>query len=277
MRKPVRGILAFLFTTLLVTAAENKVVAGEPLSDAQRIAYHFGQTPTIPVQKKWKTIVILPSSEKVLDAVCGYKDDWDIYAPKDANFVMVTPLKTGEKTDLTLVSKSGNIYTFALQDVSNQSGAQAFTQVLVEVMDDKMKAALHETPKYYGADEVSAFRAQAEKAEAARQELSAQLEQKTEAAKDTARVQAQKGLRHDYKLDWKAADHEPWNLAGLYHNDKFTFIEAHPQEQFAVYEVKDGKPTAINLYPDGDGLYRLDRVVQSGYLKLGKKELKFSQ
>jgi hypothetical protein len=277
MRKPVRGILAFLFSAVLVVAADNKAVSADPVSDAQRIAYHFGQTPSIPVQKKWKTIIILPSQEKVLDAICGFKDDWDLYAPKDANFAMVTPLKTGEKTDLTLVTKSGNIYTFALQDISEKAGAQAYTQVLVEAMDDKMREALNGSLKYYSPDDMAAFKAQAEKAEASKQDMASQLEQKTQSAEDTARVQVQKSFRHDYKIDWNAAERAPWNIASIYHDDKFTYIEAHPQEQFSVYEVKDKKPTAINLYPDGNGFYRLDRVIDSGYLKLGKKEFKFSR
>ena len=115
--------LLFASSTALLSAAEAKPTAGEPLSDAQRIAYHLGQTPIVPVALKWKTIFVLPASEKLLDVVCGFKDDWDVYAPRDSNFAMVQPLKAGARTDLAFVTKAGNIYTFAVQDISGQAGA----------------------------------------------------------------------------------------------------------------------------------------------------------
>jgi hypothetical protein len=257
--------------------AEAKPAAGAPLSDAQRIAYHLGQTPSVPVMLKWKTIFVLPASEKILDVVCGFKDDWDVYAPKDSNFAMVTPLKAATRTDLAFVTKSGNIYTFEIQDVSTQRDAHAYTQVLVEAADDRMKAALNDSPKYYGADEVAAFRAQAQKAEKQSQELAAKLDQQVEDAKAAARTQAQKTIKHDYHFDEAAAARSPWNVVSIWHDDKFSYVEASPSEQFAVYAVTDGKPTAVNIFPTGDGSFRTDRIIDSGYFKLGKKELRFSR
>jgi type IV secretory pathway VirB9-like protein len=257
--------------------AESKPVAGSPLSDAQRIAYHLGQTPSVPVALKWKTIFVLPASEKILDVVCGFKDDWDVYAPKDSNFAMVTPLKAGTRTDLAFVTKSGNIYTFEIHDISTERDAHAYTQVLIEAADRKMKAALNDEPKYYAADEVAAFRAQAQKAEKDSHELAAKLDQEVQDAKAVARSQALKNIKHDYHIDEAAAGRDPWNVVSIWHDDKFTYVEASPSEQFSVYAVTDGKPTAINIFPAGDGSFRTDRIVNSGYFKLGKKELKFSR
>ncbi len=257
--------------------ADAKAAAGAPLSDAQRIAYHLGQTPSVPVMLKWKTIFVLPASEKILDVVCGFKDDWDVYAPKDSNFAMVTPLKSGTRTDLAFVTKAGNIYTFEIADVSAQKDAHAYTQVLIEAADDKMKATLNDAPKYYGADEVAAFRAQAQKAEKQNQELAAKLDQQVEDAKAAARAQAQKNIRHDYHFDEAAAARSPWNIVSIWHDDKFSYVEASPSEQFSVYAIADGKPQAVNIFPTGDGSFRTDRIINSGYFKLGKKELKFSR
>ena len=271
-----------LFTSLLFTsalalsAAEVKPVAGDPLSDAQRIAYHLGQTPTVPVELKWKTIFVLPSSEKLLD-VCGFRDDWDVYAPRDSNFAMVQPLKAGARTDLAFVTKAGNIYTFAVQDVSGQAGAHAYTQVLIDAADDKMRAAINAEPKYYGSDDVAAFRAQAEKAEKASQELTAKATKEMEDAQTAGRLEAAKQIKHDYRYDQAAAAKAPWNIVSIWHDAKFSYIEATPSEQFALYEVVDGKPTAINIFPEGNGSFRTDRVIDAGYMKLGKKQLNFSR
>lgn len=278
---PLIAALLLLASVTALSAADApkdvKAAGGEPLADAQRIAYHLGQTPTIPVALKWKTIVILPSSEKILDVVCGFKDDWDVYAPKDANFAMVQPLKANARTDLAFVTKAGNIYTFALHDVSAQADGHAFTQVLIEAMDDKMRAALTGDPKYYGADDIAAFRAQAKKAEDASAEASAKAAQEEEKALAGARAEAAKQIKHDYTFDQSLAAKAPWNITSIWHDEKFSYVEATPSEQFAVYEVVDGKPTAINVFPVGDGSFRTDRVLSAGYFKLGKKELKFSR
>ena len=277
---------ALLATLLLassaaLTAADAKdpkpAAAGDPLSDAQRIPYHMGQTPTVPVELKWKTIFILPSSEKILDVVCGFKDDWDVYAPRDSNFAMVQPLKAGARTDLAFVTKAGNIYTFAIQDISGQAGAHAFTQVLIDATDDKMRAALNADPKYYSADDVAAFRSEAEKAEKQSLEAAAKAARESDEAQAVARAEAAKRIKHDYRYDEAAAAKAPWSIASMWHDDKFSYIEAAPSEQFAVYEVVDGKPTAINIFPNGDGSFRTDRVLAAGYFKLGKKQLNFSR
>jgi len=272
--------IVLLASSTALTAADAKdpkPLASDPLADAQRIPYHLGQTPTVPVELKWKTIFVLPSSEKILDVVCGFKDDWDVYAPRDSNFAMVQPLKAGARTDLAFVTKAGNIYTFAIQDVSGQAGAHAYTQVLIEAEDDKMRAALNAEPKYYSADDVAAFRSEAQKAEKQSRELADKAARESEEAKAAARAEAAKLIKHDYRYDEAAAAKAPWSIASMWHDDKFSYIEASPSEQFAVYEVVDGKPTAINIFPNGDGSFRTDRVLAAGYFKLGKKQLNFSR
>jgi len=272
---PSRALIVLAASAVLLAA--DAVKAGDPLADAQRIAYHLGQTPSVPVTLKWKTILVLPSSEKILDVVCGFKDEWDVYAPKDSNFAMVQPLKAGARSDLAFVTKAGNIYTFELHDVSAQAESHAYTQVLIEAVDDKMRAALDADPKYYGADEVAAFRAQAKKAEDLSAEAAAKAARDAEAAQAAAREAATKAIKHDYKFDQKLASKEPWNVTSIWHDEKFSYIEATPSEQFAIYELVDGKPTAINIFPSGDGSFRTDRVLSSGYFKLGKRELKFAR
>jgi type IV secretion system protein VirB9 len=285
------GILALAAATLMVAEppaapttpavqqpmVEAKPVSGPPLSDAQRLSYHLGQTPMVPVAMKWKTIFVLPSSEKILDVICGFKDDWDVYAPRDSNFAMVTPLKVSARTDLAFVTKAGNIYTFEIREISEEIGARAYTQVLIEAADDKMRAALNEAPKYYGADEVSAFRAQAQKAEQQSKEMSATVAKQAEEAAAAARAEASLKIKHDYRFDKGEAGKSPWNITGIWHDDKFSYVEAKPSEQFAVYAVTEGKPTAINIFPTGDGSFRTDRILDAGYFKLGNKELKFAR
>jgi hypothetical protein len=68
---------------------------------------------------------------------------------------------------------------------------------------------------------------------------------------------------------------QPFSVTEIYDNGKSTFIKTEAREAFTVYEIKDGKPVAANLFPDGNGIIRLDRVVDNGYFRLGKKKAEF--
>ena len=271
-----RVLLTGVTASLCWAGAPDKIVSGDPSVEALHVPYHMGQTPTIAVQLKWSTIIILPSSEKVLEFGCGFKDEWDVVAPAKSNYARIIPLKAGAKTDLMLVTESGNIYTFGLEDVSNQREAHASTQVLIDAVDDKMRTAMKDTPKYFSADDVAAFREQAKKAEGETEALRAQASRQKQEATDAARVEATQSMKFGYHFTTEA-EKAPWNITAMYSNDKFTYVKAHPQESFAAYEIKDGKPVAVNIFPDGDGSFRFDRVIDAGRFRLGKKQIDFSR
>ena len=60
----------------------------------------------------------------------------------------------------------------------------------------------------------------------------------------------------------------------MYHDDKFTYIQADPQEAPALYEIKDGKPNLIN-FELKDGVYTVAKILDNGYLAIGKKKFNF--
>ena len=47
-------------------------------------------------------------------------------------------------------------------------------------------------------------------------------------------------------------------------------------EKFSVYEMKDGKPNLVN-YHLREGTYIIPKVMDSGYVELGKKRMDFSR
>ena len=57
---------------------------------------------------------------------------------------------------------------------------------------------------------------------------------------------------------------------------KFTYIKTNAPEKFSVYEMKDGKPNLIN-YDLRDGTYIIPKIMDSGYVELGKKRMEFSR
>ena len=50
----------------------------------------------------------------------------------------------------------------------------------------------------------------------------------------------------------------------------------HAPEKFSVYEMRDGKPNLIT-YDLNDGTYIIPKVMDSGYVELGKKRMEFTR
>ena len=68
----------------------------------------------------------------------------------------------------------------------------------------------------------------------------------------------------------------PFHIQSIYHDDKFTYIKTNATEKFSVYEVKDGKPDLIN-YDLREGTYIIPKVVDKGYVEIGKKRMDFER
>ena len=82
-------------------------------------------------------------------------------------------------------------------------------------------------------------------------------------------------LQFDYLLDAKAA-REPFLVSTIYHDDTFTYIKCAAHEKPALYEMKDGKPNLINFQLE-NGVYIVPKILDSGYLAIGKKKLPFTR
>ena len=68
----------------------------------------------------------------------------------------------------------------------------------------------------------------------------------------------------------------PFDVQSIFHDDRFTYIKTTAPEKFSVYEMKDGKPNLIS-YELRDGTYVIPKVMDSGYLQLGKKRMEFKR
>ena len=69
---------------------------------------------------------------------------------------------------------------------------------------------------------------------------------------------------------------KPFQVRAMWHDGQFTYIKADATELPALYEVKDGKPTLLNFQVH-QGTYVVPKVVDQGYLALGKERFSFSQ
>jgi type IV secretion system protein VirB9 len=217
----------------------------------------------IPLQTRlrYTTMVVLPEGEEILDVICGDKDFWVISSTH--NIAHVKPAKEGAATNMNLVTASGAVYSFLL----TEKGGTGMPDLKVYVNADP--SAPQGKPKYYSAAQLEELRSELEEARAA-----------TDAA-NRRTTEALAAYQQEYpgKLQfvYGAPKYErPFLVRSIWHDGQFTYIKADATELPALYEIKDGKPGLLNFQVQ-NGTYVVPKVLDRGYLQLGKERFEFLQ
>ena len=247
-----------IFTTGALLALSSAVAIAQDAS-ARTVQYHSQDIVPIHAKLKYTTLIEVPPTEKIMEAATGDKDFWVVDVV--GNFCFVHPAKAGISSDLNLITDKGNIYSFTLQDVSGTSEVPDLKVLIVPA--DRSSIVASSGPAQY----VPA--AQLEQSKQQLAALQSHVEQAVDAYKSAYPLQ----LKFDYTYK---ANEAPFNIQSIYHDDKFTYIKTNAPEKFSVYEMKDGKPNLIN-YDLRDGTYIIPKVMDSGYVELGKKRMEFSR
>jgi type IV secretory pathway VirB9-like protein len=237
------------------SAVASTTTDAEP--DAKTIHYGYKDVVKLNTKVRFTTLIELPKDEQILDFVCGDKDLWVING--NQNFAYVKPAKEGITTNLNLITASGNIYTFVLIEVS-QTGAQPDLKVFVQPKEESMISAAQRAPHFVPAQEL----------DACKQELAAQQE-KFQRALDSELAKEMASLHFGYRFQPEKA---PFRVATIYHDRKFTYIVAKPDETPTLWEIRDNKPNLIN-FSYQDGIYTAEKVIDRGYLAIGKQRFFF--
>jgi type IV secretion system protein VirB9 len=234
--------------------------------EARVVAY--GEQDVIPVNTKlrYTTLIVLPKNEEILDFTCGDKEFWVVNG--NLNFAYVKPAKAGAKTNLNLVTASGNIYSFILSEVSESPKAEPDLKVFVDLKDDAMLAASRSGPKFVSAQALEQYKDELQRA---RQETT-QVKATEQAAIRQGVSQFVSQVRFSYRFE---AGKKPFFVRAMYHDDRFTYIQARPEETPTLYELKDGQPNLVN-FDYKDGVYVVGKILDKGYLVIGKQKLAFT-
>ena len=224
---------------------------------ARIVKYHANDIVSVRARMRYTTLIQLPVTEKILEVATGDKDFWIIDAI--GNYCFLHPAKEGIHSNLNLITDKGTVYSFTLDDVET---VEPDLKVVIEPSDPSLLATTNGAPKLVSSGEVDAARAQAQLAQ---QHASVAVEQ----------------FRSDYptqalKFDYTFHDEKPFDVSAIYHDDKFTYIKSTASEKFSVYEMKDNKPDLINFQLK-DGTYVIPKIVDKGYLEIGKHRLAFER
>ena len=216
---------------------------------------------TLQTRLRYTTMVLLPDGEEILDVICGDKDYWVITATH--NIAHVKPAKEAAATNLNLVTASGTVYSFLL----TEKGGAGMPDLKVYVNADPSESL--GKPKYFSAAQV--------------EELRSELEE-TKAAVDAANRRSTEALaafQQEYpgKLQFVYGPQKytkPFLVRSIWNDGQFTYIKADATELPALYEVKDGKPALLNFQVH-NGTYVVPKVLDHGYLSLGKERFEFQE
>jgi type IV secretory pathway VirB9-like protein len=234
-------------------------IAGVAQESARTVQYHSEDIVPIRAKVKYTTLIVVPATEKIMEAATGDKDYWIVDVV--GNFCFVHPAKPGISSNLNLITDKGNIYSFTLQDVSASAG-EPDLKVIVDPADRSALVASTGPPQFVPAVQL----AQSQQQLAA---LQSHLTQAVDEYKSAYPMQ----LKFDYAFK---ANEAPFDIQSIYHDDKFTYIKTTAPEKFSIYEMKDGKPNLIS-YDLREGTYVIPKVMDSGYVELGKKRMDFTR
>ena len=262
------------FALIALGAAAFQALPARATTEAARVV-KYAKEDIVPVRAKlrFSTLIVLPDDEEILDFTTGDKDFWVINGAH--NLCYVHPAQAGIRSNLNLITAGGRVYSFVLTEISNDPNAEPDLKIFVEPKEASGVTAKSGLRGYVSAAEVEAYKKELETL-------------RTQTADQLHAAQAQTGeqvnhfrssyatkLQFDFLLDAKAA-REPFLVSAVYHDDTFTYIKCAAREKPALYEIKDGKPNLINFQLE-NGVYIVPKILESGYLAIGKKRLSFTR
>ncbi|HEY1743754.1 MAG TPA: TrbG/VirB9 family P-type conjugative transfer protein [Granulicella sp.] len=246
-------------TVVWTAVALSSTVAVAQDASARTVQYHSQDIVPIRAKVKYTTLIELPPAEKIMEAATGDKDFWIVDVV--GNFCFVHPAKQGISSNLNLITDRGNIYSFTLQDISASADSPDL-KVIIEPADRSAIVAASGPAQFVPA-------AQLEQSQQALAVVQSHIAQAVDEYKSEYPLQ----LRFDYTFK---ANEAPFDIQSIYHDDKFTYIRTNAPEKFSVYEMRDGKPNLVN-YEVRESTYIIPKVMDSGYVELGKKRMDFTR
>jgi type IV secretion system protein VirB9 len=235
----------------------------------------YSQTDIIPIRAKirFSTLIVLPANEEILDFTTGDKDFWIING--NHNLCYLHPAQAGIRSDLNLVTASGHVYSFLLTEISKDSEADPDLKIFVTPSDQSTLAGSLSSAQYVRSSELEAYK---EEVTELHREVAQDLQRRQEEASkrmDEFRRTYPSTLVFDYQIE-KKAQLAPFLVSTIYHDKAFTYVKSTAHETPTLYEIKDKKPNLVN-FDFENGTYVVPKVIDRGYLVIGKKRVTFNR
>ena len=264
-----------LFTIVLLGVVAVPPSPAHAATDAAARVVKYSKEDIVPVRAKlrFSTLIVLPEDEEILDFTTGDKEFWIINGAH--NLCYVHPAQAGIRSNLNLITASGHVYSFLLTEISNQPTLDPDLKIFVEPKEGSGISTNTGLHGYVSAGEAEAYKKEVEtlRTQAADQVHAAQVQSAEQVNRFRSSYPTK--LQFDYLIDAKAA-REPFLVSAIYHDDTFTYIKCGAREKPALYEIKDSQPNLIPFQLE-NGVYIAPKIIDSGYLAVGKKKMPFAR
>ena len=233
----------------------------------------YGKEDIVPVRAKlrFSTLIVLPDSEEILDFTTGDREFWIINGAH--NLCYIHPAQAGIRSNLNLITASGHVYSFLLTEISSDASAQPDLKLFIEPKEGSITETV--LRGYVHAADAEAYKKEmADLRQLSAEQVHMAQNHAAEEINQFRSAYATK-LRFDYELNPKAS-REPFLVSAIYHDDSFTYIRSAAREKPVFYEIKDGKPNLVSFQIE-NGVYIVPKIVDAGYLVLGKKKVNFTR
>jgi type IV secretory pathway VirB9-like protein len=260
------------FALIALSAIAFQASAARATTEVARVV-KYAKEDIVPVRAKlrFSTLIVLPDDEEILDFTTGDKEFWIINGSH--NLCYVHPAQSGIRSNLNLITAAGHVYSFLLNEISNDPNAEPDLKIFVEPKEASSIIGKTGPRGYVSASEAEAYKKELETLRAQTADQLHAAEVQTGEQVSRFRSTYATSLQFDYLLDAKSA-REPFLVSTIYHDDTFTYIKCAAREKPALYEIKDGKPNLINFQLE-NGVYIVPKILDSAYLAVGKKKLPF--
>lgn len=268
-----QNFLRFLAAGLLSILAWGQIPLRAATDTARVVKYGQDDIVTVHAKLRYSTLIVLPENEEILDFTTGDKDFWIINGAH--NLCYIHPAQASIRSNLNLITASGHVYSFLLEEISNEPNVEPDLKIFIEPKEQSGIGTDAFARNYVPASEAEAYQREIQ---TVRDQANAQVQTVQASAKqqiEKFRSEYATKLQFDYQLDRKATG-EPFLVSAIFHDDRFTYVKCTASEKPALYEIKDGKPNLINFDLE-NGVYIIPKIVDTGYLAIGKKKVTFSR
>jgi type IV secretory pathway VirB9-like protein len=242
---------------LAALAAPTAVIGADVESGIREVTMTDRSLVSLATRQRFFTDIHLPPDDLIKDVACGDPTYWVVEWAD--NVVRVKPAKKGATTNLGVRMASGRSYTFKLAEGTGAPDFKVFVASGTKMPE----------PRFVPVSDYEALQATIAGLEAA-------LDRERKSADE--RVAAfQQRYPGSLRFDFRAAKYEaPFLVSAIWHDGRFTYLRSEARELPALYELVDGQPSLVN-FTVADGTYVVPKVLDRGYLALGKKRWVFAR
>lgn len=264
-----RSLLFLFVSSAALCGADARKPSPPPVSPpasppSRRVV--MGPTDVVSVRAKvdYTTMFLLPPSEEIIEATCGNKENWIVNGFQ--HLAYVKPVREGSRSNLNLLTKAGNVYSFVLTEISAEGG-EPDLKLFIEPKEDFPKG---KAVRFVSAEELDASRRELQTAKQKAAEEERQLKEESE--REVRRFRSEYPLRLEFYSIRTEGIRPPYKVKAIFTDGMFTYIKTTPGTTVFVREWASSEYIDVICEQKGD-LFIAPGVLPSGYVSTGKKHI----